>query len=207
MIDWITDPVFGFTVEKHEVPRMGGRPYYPNTGDLNVVLHTTEGGSVAGALSTLAANNDPSHFTVGEGRIIQLRPLSAQAASLHLNPPHNPNNGCIQIEMVGFSKQHLWLPETGTLEPTCALLAWLSQNLGIPLAIPNDWPDDGSDIKTIWSSNNTRRQQAAKSYPLPQGVWMHMEIPWQQPSWHWDCGAIERTKMITKAMILLGQPE
>src|ERR1700689_3108959 len=83
MIDWITEPVFNFQVEKHEIPRSGGRPYLPNTGPLNLVLHTTEGSTVAGALATLGQNVDPSHFVVGQGRIIQLRPVNAQAAALH----------------------------------------------------------------------------------------------------------------------------
>jgi hypothetical protein len=200
-MDWIDGQnVFGFVVEKHEIPRSGNRPYLENSGDLNIILHTTEGGSLAGALATLGANGDPSTFLVGEGRILQLRPLIAQAAALH-----DPMNaGCIQIEMVGFSKQTKWLPDDGTLKPAVALLAWLKANLGIPLAVPYDWPDDCSDIKnTVWASDNLRRQKAIASYPAPQGVYMHLEVPHQGPSWHWDCGALQRSVMIEQAEALL----
>lgn len=194
--------IFGIDVEVNEIPRSNGRPYVshiPKSG----VLHTTEGSSVAGALAALAKSKSPSHFVIGENRIVQLRPINVQAAALHANAPHNPNDGVIQIEMVARSSQQLWLPEDGTLQPTIKLMAWLNKNLAIPLSIPNDWPDDCSDIKTIWASNNTRRQQTAKTWPEPYGWYMHLEIAWQEPTWHYDCGALKRSEMIKMAQELV----
>jgi hypothetical protein len=198
-MDWITEPVYSFQVEKNEVPRSGGRAYLVNEGPLNLVLHTTEGASVAGALATLGHNGDPSHFLVGQGRIIQLRPLTAQAASLH-DPM---NSHAVQVEMCGFSQQTPWLPDDGTLEPAVALMAYLSQKLDIPLVVPYEWPDDLSDMPLPWATNNKRRRQAAATYPSPQGVYMHLEIPKQGPTWHWDAGALQRSVMIDKAKALI----
>src|SRR5262245_27628073 len=92
-MNWIDGKdLFGFVVEKNEISRSGGRPYAPHTkGKLNLVLHTTEGPTVKNALNTFASEpNNASHFVVGEGRIIQLRPLDAQAGALAVNSPHNP---------------------------------------------------------------------------------------------------------------------
>lgn len=207
-MDWIDgQDLFGFKVEKREMARSGGRPYAKHSTDkLNIVLHTTEGSTLAGALSTFAASpNNSSHFVVGQGRIVQLRPLNAQGGALRANSPHNPNDGAIQIENVGFSKETLWIPDDGVLKPLAGLLAYLSVNLNVPLSVPNDWPDDCSDIKTILSSNNTRRKAAEKTYPAPQGVWMHLEIPWQQSSWHWDMGKVQRSVILQQAKELADQ--
>jgi len=184
-MDWIDGRVLfeEFTVEKHEIARSDDRPYVPHTSmdKLNFVLHTTEGGSVAGALATFEGEpNNASHFLIGENRIIQLRPVNAQAGALRVNSPHNPNDGAIQIENVGFSKETLWLPDDDVQKPLTALLAFLGNGLSIPLATPNQaWVDDCSDIKTILATNNTRRQEAAKTWPGPQGVWMHLLVSLQ----------------------------
>src|SRR5215831_18464160 len=208
-MDWIDGKdLFGFVVEKNEIPRSGGRPYAQHTKvELNLVLHTTEGPTVKNALNTFAGEpNNASHFVVGESRIIQLRSLDAQAGALAVNSPHNPNDGTIQIENVGYSKENLWLPEDGLLKPLVALLAFLGAELQIPLTVPNAWPDDCSDIKTILATNNTRRLQAEKTWPAPQGVWLHMEVPWQAKNWHWDMGRVRRSVILQQAEELANQP-
>jgi hypothetical protein len=40
-------------------------------------------------------------------------------------------------------------------------------------------------------------------WPIKKGWWMHMEVPYQQPTYHWDCGALKRTKMLEMAQALL----
>jgi hypothetical protein len=57
-----------------------------------------------------------------------------------------------------------------------------------------------------WADNNSRRIKAANGlWPAERGWWMHMEVPWQNPSWHWDCGALRRSEMLRMAQILLTQ--
>jgi hypothetical protein len=200
-MDWITDTVFGYTVEKHEIPRSGGRPYIANDPPYNIIWHTTEGSTIAGALATLGHNGDPSTIVIGEGRIIQLRPLTAQAAALH--DPMNAH--AFQIEICGFSKTTPWLPDDDTVNALAAITAYLSQNFNVPLVAPYDWPDDCSDMPMPWAANNKRRNQAQDAYPDPQGVWMHLEIPNQGPTWHWDAGALQRSVILEKAKALLAE--
>ncbi|HKV38813.1 MAG TPA: hypothetical protein VJX67_06345 [Blastocatellia bacterium] len=202
-MDWITGDVFGVPVEKKEIRRAGGKPYIANTANGTGVLHTTEGGSVAGAWNTLSKSGSAPHVICGEGRIVQCRPLNVQGAALR-GGPNNANKGPIQIEMVGFSKEVLWLPEKGTLTPAVAFMAYCAAELGIPLSVPYDWADDLSDCSKPWASHNSRRRKMEGDWPnIPKGWYMHLEQGWQGPSWHWDAGAIQRSVMIQQAAALI----
>jgi hypothetical protein len=208
--EWLTK-IGKFTVEKKEIKRPGNKPYYLTSSTSIGVLHTTEGNSVDAAWKTLNKDFSAPHFITGENRIVQCRPLGAQAAALRTNPPVYPNvDAQVQIEMSCFTKMEkgvpvLWLPPPNVLDPTLALMAWCSKHLGIPLQKPTNWPDDGLDLKgTIWAANNKRRKQAAAGlWPTGKGWWMHLEVPAQQRSWHYDCGALRRTEMFRQAEELL----
>lgn len=203
---WIDGEIIhGVLVEKNEIPRPGSAPYFQMANTMVGVLHTTEGKTLASAISQLTMSRAAPHFCVGENRIVQCRPIGAQAATLRANKGQpNPNtHAYIQIEAVAFSSQTLYLPDAPTLNPLVKLLARLA-NI-IPLKIPNDWPDDCRDMKgEIWASNNSRRKFAADgSWGTETGWWMHMEVPYQRPSWHWDCGAIKRTVIMQQAKDLV----
>ncbi|HEX8174460.1 MAG TPA: peptidoglycan-binding domain-containing protein [Pyrinomonadaceae bacterium] len=213
--DWPAK-IFDFEVERREIPRKGGKPYYAIAHSQVGVLHTTEGNTVNAAWTTLSAHNSAPHFIVGENRIVQCRPLSKQAAALHGNPPFNANtNAALQIEMVGFTggnpdfAKHAydpWIPADNVLKPTVAILAWAAGNgLDIPLQVPSPaWTDDGMDCPKPWAVNNRRRLQAAHGlWPAAKGWWMHMEVPGQGPTWHYDCGALKRTVMLQMARDIL----
>jgi len=199
---WIDGQVlFGVTVEKHESPRSNGRPYYPMDPTGIGVIHTTEGSSVAGALAILSHNFDASHFVVGQGRIVQLRPLGAQAAALH-----SPQNQYaeIQIECIGFSQQTVYLFDEPTLKPLAALMAWATENTGIPLQRPSaDWKEDMSDVKPF-PSNNSRRTSGV--WPNAKGYYGHLEVSDQGPSWHWDPGSLNYTALFAEVSKLLAFP-
>ena len=199
-IRWLTS-IGDYQVQKHEIPRSGGKPYYLNGSTLIGVLHTTEGSSVQAALTALSDAADAPHFVVGEGKIVQCRPLNVQGAALRPGNDNSANvHAQIQIEMVAMSQQKLWLPGAPTLQPAVAVLAFCNKALSIPLTVPNDWPDDCHDVALPWAAYNSRRRQAAAGlWPKEKGWWMHMEVPYQSPSWHWDCGAIQRTQMLSQA--------
>lgn len=195
--------LFGFTVEKQEIPRPMGKPYYPLEKQTGVgVLHTTEGSSVAGAMAALKSATSPPHFCVGEGRVIQCRPIGVQGGALH--SPANQTAYC-QIEIVGHSQQTPWLPPDTSLLPLIAVVAYATQNFGIPNRVPCTWPDDCSDLKgQIWAANNSRRRTASKgAWNSEKGWWMHLEVPNQGPSWHWDCGAMRRSEILRRAQVLI----
>lgn len=102
------------------------------------VLHTTEGPTVEGALSVFRQHYAP-HFTVGRDsrkrvRILQHVPLGYMATTVKNAPGGTETNreARVQIEIVGFSKRELWLPETGTLNALVALLRVLAQQGVVP---------------------------------------------------------------------------
>lgn len=200
---WIDGQILhGTLVEKQEIKRPGGATYYSIPTNTQVgVLHTTEGKTLSSALAQLEMAHDAPHFAVGENRIVQCRPIGVQAAALRANQGEpNPNmDAYIQIENVAFSSQQLYLPDASTLTPLVRLLAYLTAY--IPLTVPNNWPDDCSDMKgEVWSSNNSRRKAAMTGlWPKEKGWWMHMEVPYQRKSWHWDCGAIKRSVILQQA--------
>ncbi len=214
--DWPAK-IFDYEVERKEIPRKNNKPYYATAHTQIGVLHTTEGSTVSDAWAALSSKHEPSHFIVGEGRIVQCRPLTKQASSLHGDPPFYANaNAALQIEMVGFTggnpnfNKHAydsWIPADDVLKPVIAIMAWASANgLDIPLQVPSAaWVDDGSDCPRPWAVENKRRLQAAHGlWPSAKGWWTHMEVPGQGPTWHYDCGAIRRTQIIQMARDLLG---
>jgi hypothetical protein len=205
---WLTE-IFGFQVEKLEIPRRSGLPYAHIMPTGRGVLHTTEGSSLVGAVSSLRVDHFAPHFITGEGRIIQTRPIGVQASALH--DPMN-HDAYVQIEMVGITGNSTktqtapWLPGEGTLKPTVAIMAYASKALGIPLRAPfaTTWKDDCSDMPLPWATNNRRRKIAAQGgWTMEMGWWMHLEVPMQGPSWHYDCGALGRSQMIEMASALL----
>lgn len=203
--EWL-DKIGTFTVERREILRAGGKPYYRTSSTGIGVLHTVEGSSVDSAWKTLNQSKSAPHFITGERRIIQCRPVSVQAAALRNNPPFYPNvDAQIQIEMADFTLTELWLPGPDVLLPTLNIMAWAALELGIPLQKPAPWPDDLIDLKgEILAGNNSRRKSAAAGlWPKAKGWWMHMEVPAQAPSWHHDCGALRRTQMFRLAQELL----
>jgi len=202
--DWIKK-IDKFEVEREEIPRPNQKPYLLNASSLIGILHTTEISTVDKTWKALSAKSVAPHFICGESRIVQCRPLSVQGSALRPGPKNSANvHAQVQIEMVAFSKQKLWLPDDGTLLPAVSIMAYCQRTLGIPLRVPSDWPDDCSDLKNPWASNNKRRRQAVLGiWPKEKGWWMHLEVPYQGPTWHWDCGAIQRSAMLDMAKKLI----
>src|SRR6185369_17661749 len=121
------EQIFGFNVEKRVIPRPGGQNFLFNSHTQIGVLHTTENPSVESSFNTLNKNHSAPHFIVGEGRIIQCRSLTHQAAALVGNAPFFANaQASIQIEMAAFTgggkdtstTTDVWLPKDEVLRPT-----------------------------------------------------------------------------------------
>jgi hypothetical protein len=199
---WLTR-IGDYEVIRREIPRPGGKPYYLNGSTLIGVLHTTEGDTVEAAWRTLRQQHAAPHFIAGENTIVQCRPLNVQASTLRPGRNNTANvHAQVQVEMVARSRQKLWLPKPATLDPTVAILAFCEKALGIPLRVPNAWPDDCSEMPLPWAANNRRRRQAQRGlWPKEKGWWMHLEVPYQGPTWHWDCGAVRRTRLLALASL------
>lgn len=196
---WV-DRIGNFNVERKEIPRRNNAAYFNNSHTMIGVLHTTESDGIQGAFATLLEKHSAPHFITGEGRIMQCRPITKQGAALKPVPGgYNPNtDAALQIEMVGRSKQTLWVPAAGSREPTVAVMRWAAGNpLNIPLQRPSDaWLDDCSDIPLPWAVSTNARRRAHNVWPSIKGWYMHLEVPVND---HWDCGALRIRDMLRDA--------
>jgi hypothetical protein len=207
---WLDD-MNGITVEREDLHSAHG--LRPASASGIGVLHTTESSTLDSALGEFrkVSANAP-HFVVGEGRIVQCRPVWARAGSLRDNPPHAANEHAqIQVELVAFSQQKSWSLDPNTEGPALAVLAWCAQtgNLSksIPLVVPDPgWADDCHDMPLPWATDSNTRRQSGRFYAQDAAGWFeHVEVPYQAPppgqsgSAHWDCGALQRTELLKNA--------
>lgn len=125
-------------VEKQEGPRPGGQPFIPLVNPRVLVLHTTEGSTVDGAVSTLRSKFSPPHFVVGEDRIVQMRPLTVQAATLRDNGGEfRPNSVGWQVEAVGRTIHARPQFEGGHRPAAWSVSSLLGQPSGVALSCGN----------------------------------------------------------------------
>lgn len=178
-----------YRVERRESPRPGGQAYLPLDPDPSLCIHTTEGSSVDGAWMTLNSKSAAPHFIIGEGRIVQCRPLDKQAATIH-----DHNDRFIQIECVGHAQREVHRLTPQTWEPLIAAVRYLKQVHGIPMARPPSWPDQLGP--GIWAANNPRRQTELAL--TMRGVFGHVDVPDQDPTWHWDPGSLDYTELFRR---------
>jgi hypothetical protein len=175
---WIAGKLLG---PSGDVPvRRQEKPPYVRlaTATPNLVLHTTE-------TDRLVPLQYPSQFQVGEGVIVQHRPLWAKGEALRGDTTNDPY--AMQIEIVGRSRLDVWLPGKSSLEPLVALVAFLHQEnlIRTGLARPTDWP-----------TRLDRGPQAVEGYyrrhaglwHQTAGVYGHVEIPINT---HWDPGSFD----------------
>jgi hypothetical protein len=198
MNGWLTR-IGDFRIERREIVRPAHKPYYQSSHTMIGVLHTTEGDTIEGAYAALEASRSAPHFIAGEGRIIQCRPLSAQAAALRSGAEVATNaNAALQIEMVARAKETSWLPVRGSLDPALAIMKWAAgPPLDIPLQRPLDaWRDDCTDCSRPWASAHNSRRLAPGAWPRAKGWYMHLEVP---ENTHWDCGALRLSEMLERA--------
>lgn len=154
-------------------------------------LHTTEGSTMAGADAALKSARSQPHFLVGpKGEIKQYRPIGDAATTLE-----NPAGGVetnrkrlVQIEVVGFAKNPDW-PEAQK-QAVAKVMAFCAGH-GVPLA---------SSVK-FTSANGVRRMTGAQWIQY-RGWCGHQHAP-EQPSGHWDPGAVDITDLLRRAGRLL----
>lgn len=195
MTTWV-DRIGPYKVERKESDRPGGQAYLPLRANPSFCVHTTEGDSVAGAWATLNSRYSAPHFIVGEHRIVQMRPLTAQAATLV-----NHNDRFVQVESVGHAKLTLHTLTKPTWEPLVWLTAFVHTELGVPLARPVNW-DDRLPGGT-WANNNERRR-SGKALEM-RGVFGHIDVPDQDPTWHWDPGSLHYEELFSQVRELTGK--
>ena len=177
----------GITVE-----HQNGHDYGPaNTRIPRVVQHTTEGGFES-SLATLKHANTPTFLLgrdkTGRLRCIQFLDIGRTAGALeHPNGTRETNSLCVaQIELVGYSHRTKWAPDPGVLDLLAHLYAELHKTTGVPL-------------KHVAA----KRDRAV--FEKTAGVYGHADIP-DQPSGHWDPGALDYPLVFKAATALLERP-
>lgn len=160
---------------------------YDTSFPWRIVLHSTEGGSVAGAEAAYRASSSWPHLTVDCARhqIVQHYPLEVAARAL-MHPSGTPQtNGAraIQIEIIGFAESTIptmspaeldWFG-VSVLKP---LLAWT----GAPAGTVQDWPGYPASYGLHAGQRMTDDEWRSFS-----GVCGHMHVPHND---HGDPGAM-----------------
>src|SRR3954449_12656354 len=155
------------------------------------VLHTTEGGWES-ALSVFRQHYAPT-FLCGSRRIAQLVPLGQMTGALE-----NASGGVetnrwarVQIEVVGYSKETLYMFDAGTKDALASLLATCAVELGVPLTRP--YPDRMPPPP--WATTKFARRHDGK-WGRTSGWFGHVEIP---ENAHWDPGYLKWSDLLALA--------
>lgn len=146
------------------------------------VLHTTEGGSVSGAIGAYKNANSWPHFTVGQdGKVYQHLSLSVAARALeNLSGGIETNRaGAIQLEVVGFASQTVW--PAAQVQALKALMRWIETQTGIQ---PKGLKFGSSEQYGLKNPLEFTNEQ----WKVFNGWCGHQHVPENR---HWDPGAID----------------
>lgn len=170
--------------EYHPIPNVISRVYEP--GPRRLVLHTTEGNTVASAMAAYKVKHVAPHFTVDADKDIFVQHLNTSlAASALRNEPGgvqtNRAGRVIQIEIVGFASQSHNLP-ADQLKYLGKIIRLICSREGIS---PYNHPEFvGTDSGLIASSHAAQRFSPGEWMSF-SGVCGHQHVPENE---HWDPG-------------------
>ncbi len=108
-------------------------------GGHKIVLHTTEGPTLDGAVSTLHAVNACPQFAIDpkSGAVVQFMALNEAGRALeHPSGPETNRANAIQIEMVGYSKDTPGWPDSYYAN-VAKLTRWIAGAWGVPRKAAN----------------------------------------------------------------------
>lgn len=169
-------------------------------GPFRGILHTTEGGSYAGALGAYKRNRSAPHFTVAGERVWQHVPINRAARALQ-NPPGGIETNrwsAIQIEIVGYAAKPVWLPET--IESTRRLMAWIEGQTGIRPYAPRFLTDKDGYIARV----NAPQRMTAAAWRRWDGWCGHQHVPENS---HWDPGGCPITALLVRGPLTPENPK
>lgn len=143
-------------------------------GPYRVVLHTTEGGSAAGALEIFKHHFAPQ-FVVDATTVYQLIDSArAGSAMQHNGEPQTNRLSAVQIEMVGYAERAKGLP---LLTMTRKLLRWIETTHDVPRI----WPNGPS--KPAVNGHDPGSHNRSVIGWLKGGYFGHEHVP---QNFHWD---------------------
>src|SRR5690606_35201642 len=163
-------------------------------GPKRLVIHTTEGYSIAGAEAAYRAKNVAPHFTVDpkERRWVQHvdTSVSSSAMANRSGGVQTNRRSAIQVEVVGFAGQTQHTPDGD--------LAWLGEVLfaicwteGIPMHVHPTFV--GAEAGTIATTTAPQRMSFAE-WDAFHGVCGHQHVP---ENTHWDPGRFPYDRMMS----------
>lgn len=182
------------TVVWHPIPGVTGGTYDGNAAGGVLVLHTTEGRSIAAAEAAYAAKKVAPHYTVDlhSQTVAQHLPLSASASALKNLPGGVQTNrrgpNTIQVEIVGFASDSPNRSDDDLLF-LGKFIRWICTNEAIPF--------DAAHVLPM------RDRDEVPAHRLSPAAWLsftgicgHQHIPEND---HWDPGALDVLKAIRLA--------
>lgn len=155
-------------------------------GPFRIVLHRTEGSSIAGAVNAYIADHTAPHLTVDLRRrqIAQHTPFDKAARSLQNLPGGVETNkwSCIQIEIVGFSAR--------SGEDSDADVVWFGEHVLAPIMHaygihPVAPVFHGEGCGWTLASAKAKQRMSNAAWNAFSGVCAHQHVPEQS---HWDAG-------------------
>ena len=146
------------------------------SGPFKIVMHTTEGSTLAGALAALGSAHSESHFVVDAKEIVQLIDTSEASRSLRNAPGGVQTNkdSAIQIEMVGFAGKP---KDRAMLANTRKLCRWIERTHGIPRV----WP--AGPLPMSYAESMLTGKRNPTIWDTKGGYYGHSQVPENE---HWD---------------------
>lgn len=176
--------------ERWELPGVPGLPY-DEFDDPKAVLHTTEGGSIDGAVKAYSAYPPQLIVDPVKKRKVQHIPLNRAGYALWNGDADDSH--CYQVEIVGYASQtHLWSDE---------VLKWLGEELARPLheygGVPyvvvwKGFRRDGEMPFALASDESPLRLTQAELDSF-SGFLGHQHVPGDD---HWDPGGLNVARIL-----------
>lgn len=176
--------------ERHEYPGLAGKPYQ-YTHNPKGCLHTTEGGSIAGAMSAYAPY--PPHLIYDWRYRRGVQHVRLDRAS-YSAMDGNDDDYMIQVELVGFAAETRNWSEQALRNVAADVVAPLERLFKIPRRIIGSGFKDGRDGMVLASANSPIRLSAAGLRDF-SGWLGHQHLP--APDTHWDPGALPMAKILS----------
>jgi hypothetical protein len=173
---WLPNPLNGIPVERKPA-RSAGKF---SGGPFKVVHHTTEGATLAGALTALGSAHAESHFVIDDTKIVQLIDTDEASKSLRNSPGGVETNkdGALQMEIVGFAGK---AKNPKTLANVAALCRWLEAQYNVPRVWPNGYPK----THTATGQDPGGHNRNPSVWDMKSGHYGHSNVP---ENTHWDPG-------------------
>ena len=176
--------------ERYEYPGLAGKPYQ-FTHNPKGCMHTTEGGSIAGAMSAYAPYPPHLIYDWRNRRGVQHVRLDRAAYSAM---DGNDDDYMIQVELVGFAAETRNWPEQALRNIAADVVAPLEQFFQIPRTVVWHGFKDGRDGITLATASSPIRLNWTQLRDF-SGWLGHQHLP--SPDTHWDPGALPMARIFS----------